>query len=209
MAYKEFKMPAALVREPKQTVATVASVAGVHVNLQNASRAQNNATAKVNIVINQGEKVFSSVELGVATVATVGPNEAASVQKPAAAMPVARDRIFRSTRATVATFATLNLGAYRLAFDTFRAYRPYGITRFRHDQAVWAAEIFLNEWVDFAAELGWPVEDIFNRNGLIWWLGVEIVRALGPEHAVTEASRIYDRLTHRDWVNPYGSSRSN
>jgi hypothetical protein len=66
--------------------------------------------------------------------------------------------------------------------------------------------MFLTEWQGLAAEFGWSADDIFARNGLAWWLGTELVTALGPEHAVTETRRIYDRLTHKDWLNPYGAA---
>lgn len=47
--------------------------------------------------------------------------------------------------------------------------------------------------------------DAGTSGGLAWWLGVEIVAALGPEHAVTETRRIYDRVMHKDWMNLYGA----
>jgi hypothetical protein len=61
--------------------------------------------------------------------------------------------------------------------------------------------MFLNEWGELAAEFGWSVDDIFDlRGGLAWWLGVEVVRAIGPKHAITEASRVFDRMTRKDWT---------
>ena len=60
-------------------------------------------------------------------------------------------------------------------------------------------------------EFGWTSDDIFAairgaRTGLAWWLavdGTDVIRALGPEHAVTEdGSRIYDRVTRCSWVQP-------
>jgi len=94
--------------------------------------------------------------------------------------------------------------AYRAALAKFAERRPHGVTRLRHDQAYWAAEMFLGEWETMAAEFGWSADDIFASNGLTWWLGVELVTALGPDHAVTETRRIYDRVTHTDWLNSYG-----
>jgi hypothetical protein len=53
--------------------------------------------------------------------------------------------------------------------------------RHRHDQACWAAEMFLQEWGTMAPELGWTPEDIFSHDsGLAYWLETEIVTALGP-----------------------------
>jgi hypothetical protein len=88
---------------------------------------------------------------------------------------------------------------YRCALAEFKERRPHGVTRLRHDQACWVAEMFLNEWEPMAAEFGWSADDIFARNGLAWWLGTELVSALGTELAVTETHRIYDRVTRKDW----------
>jgi hypothetical protein len=97
-----------------------------------------------------------------------------------------------------------NQPQFRLELAKFKESRPHGVTRFRHGQACWAAEMFLTEWEELAFEFEWPVDDIFGRGGLAMWLGVEIVTALGPEHAVTETNRVYDRVTHADWLNAYG-----
>jgi hypothetical protein len=104
---------------------------------------------------------------------------------------------------TPATLATVD--AYRAALANFKKRRPHGITRLRHDQACWAGEMFLGEWETMAAEFSWSADDIFAPDGLARWLGVEVVTALGPEHAVTETRRIYDRVTHTDWLNTYGA----
>jgi hypothetical protein len=65
--------------------------------------------------------------------------------------------------------------------------------------------MFINEWGAMAAGFGWAPDDIFGRSGLAYWLGVEIVRAVGPAHAVTESGRIFDRITRGTWVNPYAA----
>jgi hypothetical protein len=54
------------------------------------------------------------------------------------------------TPATPGTTATLP--TYQAALAKFKEHRPHGFTRFRHDQAVWAAEMFLNEWGELACE---------------------------------------------------------
>ena len=59
-----------------------------------------------------------------------------------------------------------------------------------------------------AAEFGWTLGDIFDRDGLAFWLETEIVTALGPEYAVTESGRAYDRVTRATWVNPYYDGRT-
>jgi hypothetical protein len=38
---------------------------------------------------------------------------------------------------------------------------------------------------------------------VVWFLNGEAVRALGPEHAVTEGGRVFDRVTRAEWVNSY------
>jgi hypothetical protein len=110
---------------------------------------------------------------------------------------------FACTPATLATIATVD--AYRAALANFKKRRSHDVTRLRHDQACWAAEMFLGEWGAMTAEFGWSVDDIFAPNGLARWLGVELVTALGPDHAVTETRRIYDRVTHTDWLTVYGA----
>jgi hypothetical protein len=182
MTYQRFKLPA-------QTVAKIASVAGAHAQTTKisdaASRAHANIhTAKFNNNINinglHTSEAVSSLEAGVV----------AGARTPA-------------TVAKVATVAEL-----RGELAKFKQARPYGATRFRHDQACWAAEMFLNEWESLAAIFEWTVDDIFdpphsNRSGLAYWLGVEIVTTLGPAHAVTEAGRVFDRITRATWINPY------
>jgi hypothetical protein len=126
---------------------------------------------------------------GEATLATFAAEIKPALQRPE----------FTATVAPVATVAS-----YRYALAKFKETRARCVTRFRHDQACWAAEMFLTEWEAMAAEFSWPVADIFDPRGLAWWLQTEIVTALGPEHAVTEAGRVYDRVTHMDWANAYG-----
>jgi hypothetical protein len=80
----------------------------------------------------------------------------------------------------IATVATLP--AYRSALAEFKDHRPPGVTRLRHDQAVWATEMFLNEWEAMAADFGWSADDIFARDGLAWWLRTELVTAWPGAH---------------------------
>jgi hypothetical protein len=63
--------------------------------------------------------------------------------------------------------------------------------------------MFVPEWGELAIEFSWQPDDIFDSDGLAFWLGTEIVTALGPEHAVTERDRVFDRITRQTWVNPY------
>jgi len=107
----------------------------------------------------------------------------------------------------VATIATLQ----DFEFDKFQNGWSQGQPKWRKDQACWCAELFLRDWGQLAVEFGWTPDDIFAsvrgaRTGLAWWLavdGTDVIRALGPEHAVTEdGSRIYDRVTRCSWVRP-------
>ena len=66
---------------------------------------------------------------------------------------------------------------------------------------------FLDQWASLAVEFGWKPGDLFDvprdgAMGLVWWLKSRTVTALGPEHAGV-GQPAYDRVTHRDWVNPY------
>lgn len=53
--------------------------------------------------------------------------------------------------------------------------------------------MFLREWQSLLIEFEWTIDDLFAPSGLVYWLEVELVRALGPDHAVTESRRIFDR----------------
>jgi hypothetical protein len=108
--------------------------------------------------------------------------------------------------ATIATFQD-----FEKEFDRFQNGWSQGQPKWRKDQACWCAELFLRDWGQLAVEFGWTPDDIFAsiggaRRGLAWWLaadGTDVIRALGPEHAVTEdGSRIYDRVTRCSWVRP-------
>jgi hypothetical protein len=100
--------------------------------------------------------------------------------------------------------------ALNAALEVFKKTRPHGTTRLRHGQACWAVEMFLSKWSSLAIEFEWMAADIFdppcsNRSGLAYWLGTDIVTALGPEHVVTETNRVFDRVTRQTWVNPYAT----
>jgi hypothetical protein len=45
--------------------------------------------------------------------------------------------------------------------ESFKQRRAHAVSRFRHDQACSAAEMFVREWGQMAAEFGWRVDDIF------------------------------------------------
>jgi hypothetical protein len=58
----------------------------------------------------------------------------------------------------------------------------------------------LDQWGSLAIAQGWTASDLFDvpgegkPGGLVWSLQGEAVRALGPDHAVTQADRVFDRL---------------
>jgi hypothetical protein len=65
------------------------------------------------------------------------------------------------------------------------------------------AGLFLDRWGSLAHEFQWLPTDLFDvprdgsSGGLVWSLNGEAVRALGPEHAITETGRVFDRGTLR------------
>lgn len=195
MTYRRFKLP-----ETHQTVATVATVARGSAEMRKSNgiplaRARDIHTAKFNNNNNININALHTYE-------------AVSFCKGGAASPAP---VFAYDTATVATLRHFAPAPdYRAALAVFKEARPYGVTRFHHDQAYWAAEMFLGEWSGPVIEFEWTAEDMFappriNGSGLAYWLGCEIVTALGPVHAVTEGNRVFDRITRATWINPYPS----
>ena len=80
-----------------------------------------------------------------------------------------------------------------------RCQQPIGVGEVAWRQAIDAAGRFLDQWGSLAVEFQWAPADLFDvprdglPGGLVWFLRGETVRALGPEHAVTEGERIFDR----------------
>jgi hypothetical protein len=155
MTYRRFKLP-----ETQQTVATVATVAGGSAETRKSggtplARARDIHTAKFN---NNNTNINA-----------LHTSEAVSSCKGGAASPAP---VFARDTATVATLQHFAPAPdYRAALAAFKEARPYGVTRFRHDQACWAAEMFLTEWESLAVEFKWTAADIFdppraNRIGL-------------------------------------------
>jgi hypothetical protein len=62
--------------------------------------------------------------------------------------------------------------------------RPQSVTEDEWRQAINDAGLFLDRWGSDSSP-----------GGLVWFLQGEAVRALGPEHAVTESGRTFDRGT--------------
>jgi len=99
------------------------------------------------------------------------------------------------------------LERYLDAWARFQLQCPGGVTEQAWRQAIDDAGRFLAQWGKLADSFGWSPGDLFDvprdgAMGLAWWLTGRAVTALGPEHAgVGEPA--YDRITRRDWVNPY------
>jgi hypothetical protein len=96
---------------------------------------------------------------------------------------------------------------YRNAWARFQLRRPAGVTEQAWRQAMDDAGRFLDQWGKLADSFGWLPGDLFDvprdgTMGLVWWLQGRNVTALGPEHAGV-GQPAYDRVTRRDWVNPY------
>jgi hypothetical protein len=90
------------------------------------------------------------------------------------------------------------------ALDEVKNYKLYGASRNRHGQAILCAEMFIREWAAIAASLGWSDADVV---ALSWWLGVRLVRAVGPEHAVAEDGDVFDRTTRKSLKSPLQANR--
>jgi hypothetical protein len=96
---------------------------------------------------------------------------------------------------------------YLDAWARFQLQCPAGVTEQAWRQAIDDAGRFLDQWGKLADSFGWSPGDLFDvprdgAMGLAWWLKGRTVSALGPEHAGV-GQPAYDRLTRREWVNPY------
>jgi hypothetical protein len=171
MTYQRFSLP-----EPAANRSKLATLAGPRD--PSAPLARESHTAKFN---NNNNMNTNGLTLSEANSST----EASAATAAPAPAPICAD-------AAIGPAKVANLLHFRSEFAKFKA-RPHSATRFRHDQACWAAEMFIDEWGALASGFEWTVADVFGRGGLAYWLGVEVVRAVGPDHAITEAGRIFDR----------------
>jgi hypothetical protein len=98
---------------------------------------------------------------------------------------------------------------YLDAWSRLQCQKPMRVSDGEWRQALDDAGRFLEQWRNLAAEFEWSPGDLFDAPhdgklaGLAWWLRGETVRSFGPEHAVTEAGSVFDRLTRSEWQNPY------
>jgi hypothetical protein len=96
---------------------------------------------------------------------------------------------------------------YLAAWGQFQCQCPEDVTEQDWRQAIDDAGRFLAQRGRLADRFGWTPGDLFDvprdgAMGLVWWLKGRTVSALGPEHACV-GQPAYDRVTRRDWVNPY------
>jgi hypothetical protein len=103
---------------------------------------------------------------------------------------------------------------YLDAWARLQCQKPAHVTVEQWRQAVDDAGRFLDQWGSVAAEFQWPPGDLFDvpggdgACGLVWFQKGEPLRALGPEHAVLgDGTRVYDRITHGEWVNAYETGK--
>jgi Single-strand binding protein family len=93
------------------------------------------------------------------------------------------------------------------AWARFQLQCPDGVTEQAWRQAIDDSGRLLDKWGKLADSFGWTPVDLFDvprdgAMGLAWWLKGRTVTALGPEHA-SVGQPAYDRVTRREWVNPY------
>ena len=88
---------------------------------------------------------------------------------------------------------------YLDAWARLQCQKPMAVSAAEWRQAIDAAGRFLDAWGAFAVEFQWTPGELLDvprhgeRCGLIWFLGGETVRALGPAHAITESGRNFLR----------------
>src|SRR5207302_1962107 len=81
------------------------------------------------------------------------------------------------------------------AFARLQVQRLPIVSPANQERAVKDAGLFLNRWGELAVTFGWSRGELLDvpgagkPGGLVWFLQGQKVRALGPEHAVTESGR--------------------
>jgi hypothetical protein len=97
---------------------------------------------------------------------------------------------------------------YLDAWARLQCQKPFAVSDAGWRQVIDDAGRFLDQWGKLADSFGWSPGDLFDAPridgacGLVWWLRGRTVTALGPGHAAA-GDPVYDRVTRRDWVNPY------
>jgi hypothetical protein len=88
---------------------------------------------------------------------------------------------------------------YLDAWARLQVQRPATVPDDEWWRAVNDAGLFLDRWGAHAVQFVWSPANQFNvprdgsQGGLVWFLRGEPVRAFGPEHAITESGRVFDR----------------
>lgn len=91
--------------------------------------------------------------------------------------------------------------SYLAGWARLQVQTPLGVSEAMWRQAINDVGQFLDAWGGLAIEFGWTSRNLFGPigngqvSGLAWFLNGEAVRALGPEHAVTQSGLVFDRLT--------------
>ncbi len=94
-------------------------------------------------------------------------------------------------------------GVYLDAWARLQCQKPLRMPDDEWQQAIDDGGRFIDQWADLAVEFGWTVNDLFDvprdawPGGLIWFFHGELLRALGPYHAVTTSGRVFDRMSLR------------
>jgi hypothetical protein len=83
---------------------------------------------------------------------------------------------------------------YLDAWARLQVQKPMAVPDAKWRLAIDDGGLFLDQWAGLALEFGWSIDELFGRDGLAWFLEGESVQALGPEHAVTVAGRVFDSL---------------
>jgi hypothetical protein len=164
-----------------------------------------------------GYRRFKFVEASLATVATIATVRSAPAQSVATLASVARgasqttklqitpaslrdsNEIQTDERAAIAEIEGGVPRIYADAFARLQLLQCFSVGEAEWQRAVCDAGLFLDQWASLAVELGWTAGDLFDvprdgkLGGLVWFLNSESVRSLGPEQAITESRRVFDR----------------
>jgi hypothetical protein len=180
MSYERFKLP-----KPAATVATLASVAG---GIDTSTRARvNKHTAKFNNNNN------NNIEINGLRTSEADSSTQGSAAPPA---PICAD--MGKGPATVATIATLRvaLAAFKKA-PASATIKPVGPPKCSSTNGRAYAR----------NSNGQPMISSIRYvlTAAAWPTGAASITALGPDHAVTESNRVFDRITRQTWINPHAA----
>jgi hypothetical protein len=110
---------------------------------------------------------------------------------------VEHDEFAEAERAAIAVVDGRVPTAYADAWAAFQTRKPGHVSESEWFRAVNDAGRFLDEWAGLALDFGWLPTDIFGLSGLVWFCAGEMVRALGPDNAITVSGRAFARKNGR------------